>query len=73
MRNWYDRKYIIINEPVHCRRGHTFERKLVAAESKGYELVGNPTFYPHYEGTSDIERKFVLYGVAFLRRRKDGV
>jgi hypothetical protein len=70
MRNRYDRRYVIIHEPVTHRRGHTFERKLAEAESKGYVLVGHPSFHTNYEGAIV---GLVTYGTVLLRRRKGGV
>lgn len=49
MRNWYNRKYIVIHEPIAERRGRTFERKLAEAESHGFRPVGDPTFHHHWD------------------------
>jgi hypothetical protein len=45
MRNWYDRKYIVLCAPIAERRGRTFERKLIATEERGYKMVGRPRFF----------------------------
>lgn len=46
MRNTYERRYIVINEPVVDKhRRKLFERKINAAADQGFQPVGLPTFY----------------------------
>lgn len=78
MRNWYDnREYIVIHEPVTHRRGRTFERKLAEATSKGYELVGHPSFHALLITPKGVlitnARDYAIYGTVLLRRRKGRV
>lgn len=66
MRNQYDRKYIIIHEPIRDKhRRRVFERKLAEAESKGYRLVGHPTFQSVYEGANRV----LVFGTALMHRK----
>lgn len=73
MRNWYDRKYIVIHAPVAERRGRTFERKLAEAEDRGFVLVGYPNFQyiPVKRGYSN-DFDPVLFGTCLMRARGRG-
>lgn len=64
MRNWYNRKYIVLHEPISERTGRTFERKLAEVEAKGFKLVGQPTFTPIYIGIPPV---IVIYGTVLLK------
>jgi hypothetical protein len=47
----YGRKFIVVDQPVSCRRGRLFEIAVHEAMGRGYTAVGVPTFY-HAEGVT---------------------
>ena len=64
MRNWYNRKYLVLVELVAERRGRTFERKLAETERRGYRLQGDVQFYIDEAG---------LHGVAMMVKKNRSV
>jgi hypothetical protein len=65
MRNWYNRKYIVIHEPITHRRGRLFERKLAEAEKHGFVPVGNPCFFrvENKDGTISIYGTILMVSI----------
>jgi len=64
LRNWYNRKYLVLVELIAERRGRTFERKLAETEDKGYKLLGDVQFYIDEKG---------LHGVATMVKKSRSV
>lgn len=64
-RNWWNRRYVVIQEPVACRNGRLFELKIRQAELKGFEMVGHPTFL--HDAAVTVGNQ--CYGAVLMRQK----
>jgi hypothetical protein len=71
MRNWYNRKWLVLHEPITERSGRTFERKLAEVEGKGFKMVGQPTFLnipTEKICVSGYTTTYVVFGTVLMRK-----